>query len=101
MLLEAVVRPRSKPVKVPSLSGDADHGRIQMAAFHHGLQRRKNLLVGKIARGSEEDQGIGLGIAHSLFLSEATCPLLSPSDRRTRSASQTAPDSENPPRRAS
>ena len=32
-----------------------------MPAFHHRLQSRENLLIGEIARGAEEDQGVGMG----------------------------------------
>src|SRR2546422_10910854 len=38
--------------------------RSEVTALHHRLQRRENLLVGEIARGPEEDQGVGLRVRH-------------------------------------
>ena len=64
MLLEAVVRPRPKLVQVPTRFGHADDRHVEVAAFDHRLQRRKNLLVGQIARGAEENQGVGMEITH-------------------------------------
>ncbi len=47
-------------VERPIVLGDAHHGHVQMAALDHRLQRGKDLLVGQIARGSEEHQGVGV-----------------------------------------
>src|SRR5262249_26531225 len=46
---------------------------VEMAAFHHRLQRGEDFLVGQIARGPEEDQGVGVGRTHCLLLTERTC----------------------------
>ena len=43
----------------PAGFGHADDRHVQMAPFDHGLQCGKDLLVGQIARGSEEHQGVG------------------------------------------
>ncbi len=64
MFLQAVVRPRPKLVEVPASLGHADHRHVEVAALHHRLQRREDLLVCQIAGGAEEDQGVGMGIAH-------------------------------------
>ncbi len=43
-------------IEIPAGLGDADNGHLQGAAAHHGLQCRKDLFVGKISGGSEEDK---------------------------------------------
>ena len=64
MFLEAVVCPRPKLFEVPTSFGHTDNRHVEVAAFDHRLQRRENFLVGQIARGAEENQGVGMRIAH-------------------------------------
>ena len=67
VLFHAVARPRLELVQVPAGLGHADHRHIQMAAADHRLQRREDLLVRQVARGAEEDQGVGVKFAHGSF----------------------------------
>ena len=102
VVLEAVARPGPELVEVPAGLGHADDRHVEVAAFHHRLQRREDFLVGQIARGAEEDQGVGMGMSHRHVLSSAvTCWPISPGVRRTRNAWPTAACPRNPPRRAS
>ena len=64
MLFQAVLRPGLELVEVPSGLGDADDRNVQRAALNHRLQRREDLLVGKIAGGAEEDQRVGMRLTH-------------------------------------
>src|SRR6266446_1053908 len=68
VFLQAVVRPRAKLIKIPSGFGYTDHRYIKMSALHHRLQRRENLLVGQVTGCTEEDQSVGMRIAHTLLL---------------------------------
>src|SRR5882724_7845921 len=68
VFLQAIVRPRPKLIQIPSCFGYANHGYIKMSALHHRLQRRENFLVGQITGCTEEDQSVGMRIAHTLFL---------------------------------
>jgi hypothetical protein len=67
MLLDAVARPRLQLREAPAALGDADDRHRELAAFHHRLQRRKDLLVGKIAGCAEEDQRVAGCGAHAGF----------------------------------
>ena len=53
-------RPRLELVEIPARLGHADHRHVEVAALHHRLQRREDLLVGQIARGAEEHQRVGM-----------------------------------------
>ena len=64
VLLEAVARPRLELVEVPAGLGDADDRHVEVAALHHRLQRREDLLVGEVAGGAEEDERVGVRVAH-------------------------------------
>ena len=64
VLLDAVVRPRLELVQGPPGPAHADHRHIQMAAAHHALERREDLLVRQVARGAEEDKGVAVKFAH-------------------------------------
>src|SRR5947209_319782 len=68
VLHDALVCALPKLIEIPPGLGDANDRNVQAPAFHHGLQRRKNLLVGQIARGAEEHEGIGMEIAHCVLL---------------------------------
>ena len=61
VLLQAVLRPVLELFESPGGLRDADDRYVQVAALHHRLQRRKDLLVGEIAGGAEEDEGVSLG----------------------------------------
>src|SRR5262249_47736960 len=56
VLLEALLRPRPKLVEAPAGLGHTDNGNIEIAAFHHRLERREYFLVGQISRGPEKNQ---------------------------------------------
>src|SRR5215467_7453462 len=56
MFLQAVFRPSSKLIEIPSGFGHADHGNVEVSSFHHGLQRWENLLIGEIARSAEKNE---------------------------------------------
>src|SRR5262249_52349420 len=58
VMREAVPGACAELLDRPCGLGDADDGYVQEASFDQRLQRRKNLFVGEIARGAEEDQGI-------------------------------------------
>ena len=69
MFLQAILCPRAKLIEIPSGLGYANHGYIKMSALHHRLQGRENLLVGQVPGCTEEDQSVGMQVAHELFLS--------------------------------
>src|SRR5690242_4839024 len=62
VFLEAFLSPRSKLLEVPAGFGDTDDRHVEMTALDRRLQRRKNLLVGQVTRGTEENQRIGTGL---------------------------------------
>src|SRR5262249_55727124 len=68
VFLDAVTRPCPKLVGGPVGSGHADHRSVKATTLYHRLQRRENLLVGQISGRAEEDQGVGVRIAHSFLL---------------------------------
>ena len=75
-------------VEIPAGLGHADHRHVEVAALDHRLQRREDLLVGQVAGGAEEDQGVGMGVAHRASLRHRLPA--SRGGRRTRSAWPTA-----------
>src|SRR6516162_410993 len=66
ILLDAVSGTCPQLLNGPAFSGHTDDRHLQAAAFHHGLQGRKDLLVGQVASGSKEHQHIRLFLLHSL-----------------------------------
>src|SRR5262249_15195753 len=94
--------PCPKLFEVPTRFSHTDDRHIEVATFKHGLQSWENFLVGQIARGTEEDQGVGMGTAHPKLSFPRTViyRLLSPSVHRSRSASLRAACPDNPPHRA-
>ena len=58
VLLQAVLGAGLQLIEPPARLGHADHRHVQVSALQHGLQRRKDLLVGQIAGGPEEDEGV-------------------------------------------
>jgi hypothetical protein len=63
---QAVSRPGLQPIERPPALGNTDNRNVQRAAFHHRLQGWKDLLVGEIAGGPEEDQRIAIQLAHGV-----------------------------------
>jgi hypothetical protein len=59
VLLEAVTGAGLELVEVPARLGHADHRHAKVPTLEHRLQRREDLLVGQVARGAEEHQGVG------------------------------------------
>ena len=59
VLGDAVAGALAQLLECPSGLGDADDRHIQRAVLDHALQRRKDLLVGKVAGGAEEYKCIG------------------------------------------
>jgi hypothetical protein len=57
---EGVLSPGFELVEVPSGFGDADDGDVERASLDHGLEGGKDLFVGEVACGSEEDEGVGV-----------------------------------------
>src|SRR5260370_18249187 len=74
MLLQTVLRPSLQLVEVPPSLRHANHRNIEGATLDHRLQRRKNLLIRKIASRTEEHQRIGMKLTHAF--SPSTCNLL-------------------------
>src|SRR5215510_4118185 len=66
VLLDAVSGPCPQLLNGPAVSGHADDRHLQAAALHHGLQGRKDLLVGEVAGGPKEHQHIRLLLLHML-----------------------------------
>src|ERR1700683_1067878 len=60
VMLEAVMRPCTKLVQTQAISGHTDNWNVEVAPFHHRLQRREDLLICQIARCAEENQCIRL-----------------------------------------
>jgi hypothetical protein len=58
VFLDAAPRPGSELIDIPTCLGHPDYRHVEVAPFDHRLQRRKDFLVGQIARGTEEDQRI-------------------------------------------
>ena len=59
VLGQAVLGAGAELLERPAGFGDADHGHVKISAQDHLLQRREDLLVGEIAGGAEEYQGVG------------------------------------------
>jgi hypothetical protein len=54
-----LARARYQLVKPPPRLGDPDDGHVEAPPSHQGLKRGKDLLLGQIPCGSEENQGVG------------------------------------------
>ena len=101
MLLEAVAARAPELVEVPAGLGDADHRHVEVAALDHRLQRREDLLVREVAGRAEEDQRVGVGVAHGVLFSACLAGGLFEVAAELDSASPTAACPGNRPRRAS
>jgi hypothetical protein len=64
VLLDAVARAGAKLVDPPAGLRHADDRHVEVAAFHHCVQRRKDLLVREVAGRAEEDESVGMNVAH-------------------------------------
>src|SRR3989449_6686006 len=69
VLLEAVLGARLELFELPAGLRHADDRHVEVAAFHHRLQRRKDLLVREVAGRAEEYEGIGMDVAHRVLRS--------------------------------
>ena len=58
--LDRVAGPLDQVIDGPRRRGHADNGDIEVAPLGHGVERGKDLLVGQVAGGPEEDEGVGL-----------------------------------------
>src|SRR5215831_18913998 len=54
VFLDAVSCSRSELIDIPTRLGHSDNRHVEVAVFRHRLERRKDFLVGQIARGTEE-----------------------------------------------
>src|SRR5246127_2517623 len=79
MLLQAVLSPGLQLIEAPPRLRHPDHRHSEGATFDHRLQRRKNLLISKIAGRTKEYQRIGMWLAHEV--SPSSCKLFSLSRR--------------------
>ena len=58
VLRDRGVRAGDQLIPGPRRFGDAHHREIELAATRQSLKRRKNLLVGEVARGAEKHEGV-------------------------------------------
>src|SRR5947209_3306242 len=63
VVVEALVSPCPKLCEVPTRPGHTDDRDVEVSPFHHGLKGREDLLVRQIARCTEKDQSVRMGIA--------------------------------------
>src|SRR5262249_25958011 len=68
VFLQAVLRASAELIEVPSSFRDTDDRNVEVPSFEHGLQRRKDFFVGKIARGAKENERVRVGTGHELSL---------------------------------
>jgi len=59
VVLHALAGPLAQPVQVPARAGDPDDGHVQAVALDQAQQSREDLLVGEVAGGAEEHEGVG------------------------------------------
>jgi hypothetical protein len=71
VLLDALPGAGAELLQRPALLRHPDHRDVEMPPLHQRLQRREYLLVGEVARRSEEDQRVGLRRVHFFF---SRCP---------------------------
>src|SRR3954470_4809069 len=64
VVFNAVLSTSFQLLQIPSRLGYSDHGHFQLIALRQPLQRREDLLVGKVAGSSKEDQRVGLHSTH-------------------------------------
>jgi hypothetical protein len=61
---QAVLRPSTELVRAPLGLSYTDDRHVEVAPLSHGLQRRKDFLVGQVAGGTEKNKRVRLGIIH-------------------------------------
>ena len=66
MTAKAVLGARLQLIERPSRLGNTNDRYIEPFVTNQSLQRGKNLLVGKVARGAKEDDRIRNRMAHSM-----------------------------------
>ncbi len=103
---DAFSRTRAQLFDRPVPPRDADDRDVQMAAASHRVQRGKDLLVGEIARRSEQDQGVRVRLSHvgyrpRRWSAGARCPSDARYGHQTDTASPTGGDLESSLLRAS
>ncbi len=69
MLFQAFFRARFQLIQIPSGLGDADDRDVESFVANQVLQRREDLFVGEIARGSEKYKRIRHSFRHLLVAS--------------------------------
>ena len=62
--LDAVRHAFVQTLQTPLREGDADYRDLEVASFHHRIERREDHLVGEIARHTEEHQRVRTGGGH-------------------------------------
>jgi hypothetical protein len=64
MLFQAVLCPGTKLIYIPAGVSHTTDRNVEIAAFDHRLQGRKDLLVSQIAGSTEEYEGVGTHSSH-------------------------------------
>jgi hypothetical protein len=59
VVLNALAGPLAQPGQVPARAGDPDDRHLQAVPLDQPEQGREDLLVGEVAGGAEEDEGVG------------------------------------------
>src|SRR5581483_5733235 len=68
VLLQALAHAVAELVEGPGILRDPDDRDLELAVFDHRLEGGEDLLVGQVARGPEEDEGVRRGEAHASSL---------------------------------
>src|SRR5882762_6536963 len=68
MFLETISGASFELVEVPARFGDTDDRHVEVTALQHRLERRKDFFVSQVARGAEENKGIGMHCVHGSYL---------------------------------
>jgi hypothetical protein len=67
VLLDALARVLDELLEAPAGARHADHRHLELAAPRdQALERRKDLAVGEVAGGAEEDEGVGCAVARAV-----------------------------------
>jgi hypothetical protein len=67
VLRDALLRPFDELLARPSRLRDADDGEVELAAPGHGLKRREDLFVRKIAGRAKEDERVRVRLVAHFF----------------------------------
>ena len=82
VFFKALLRSCLKLSELPPSFRHADDRHLQVSAFYHRLQCRKNLLISKVSRSAEKNQRIRMGNVHCFLLTWQIFPGV----RRSQSA---------------